>query len=134
MSWDLTALRVLDIFSDKDHQIEFILNSIFSFRSQCHAFLCMNSWALVTLVTSVQNIDIQSNLVINLQPKLQTRDRRICPTKLGPKMSNLINNPLAININKAVKWKTPLIYAYGICSWQIQAEAAHLLWILTSLY
>ena len=82
----------------------------------CHAILCMNSWALVTLVTSVQNIDIWSNLLSNLQLESQTGHRRICPTKLGPEMSSLANNPLASNINKAVKWKTPLIYARGICS------------------
>ena len=75
---------VLDIFINKN-QIEFMLNSIFSLRSQCHAFFCMNSWALVTLVTSVQNIDIWSYLAIKLQLKLQTGHMKICPAKIGPK-------------------------------------------------
>ena len=60
----------------------------------CHAFLCMNSWALVTSVTSVQNIDIESSLAIILQLKLQTGKRRICPIKLGTEMSNLASSEL----------------------------------------
>ena len=48
-------------------KIEFILEFyFFSLGSQCHAFLCIHSWALVTNIASVQNVDTGSTLFIKL--------------------------------------------------------------------
>ena len=63
-------------------------------------FLCMNSWALVTQVTNVQNIDNKSNLAMNLCSKFQTGQIRICPSKIGPETSNLA---LASDIQQGTK-------------------------------
>ena len=63
-------------------------------------FLCMNSWALVTQVTNVQNIDNKSNLAMNLCSELQTGQIRICPSKIGPETSNLA---LASDIQQGTK-------------------------------
>ena len=47
-------------------QTSLYIHLLLGIFANCHAFLCMNSWALVTSYTGVQNIDIGSNLVINL--------------------------------------------------------------------
>ena len=65
-------------------QTSLYIHLLLGIFANCHAFLCMNSWALVTQVTNVQNIDIRSNLAMNLYLKQQARQIIVCPTKIGP--------------------------------------------------